>query len=391
MTDPGPEVLEWFAVAAPGLEGVLADELRALPGSAEASANVGGVTFHGPLTSGYAANLCSAVATRVLVRVGEARARQRDALERRLARLPFERFLAPGQTLRVQASAHHCRLHHTVALAEVLQGAASKRIGGPLTLQRHADDDAQDAQSAPGREPFVRALVRGEQDVFVASIDSSGALLHRRGARVETGRAPLRETLAAGLLRLAGYDVERPLVNAMCGAGTLAIEAADMALVRAPGRARGFAFESFPCFSADTFARLRAQVASRERSALRAPIYAFDRDPRAREFAARNFERAALGAHIELACADVLEYPPPARSGLLIANPPYGRRLGGHQEVRALYRALGQRLRTHWRGWRIALLVPRAVPPAAFGLRQAQATPLLNGGLPVKLLVADLA
>lgn len=393
--------LHWFAVAAPGLEGVLAQELRALPQLADVSESVGGVSFAGTLEAGYAANLRSRVATRVLLRLGEVEAREFAQLRRRLARLPFERFLSPRRALRIDASAHRCRLYHTGALRENLLHAASDRLGARLVLQagaasdteQNGEDERNDDNAADlpfGRESFARVLIRGDADRFSVSVDSSGLLLHRRGARVETGRAPLRETLASGILLLAGYDATQPLVNAMCGAGTIALEAAGIALGRAGGHARGFAMESFPCFEGDLGRAARAHAAPAEPAQPPAAIYAFDRDARAVESARRNLERADAAAYVQLACTDIRDAVPPAGTGLFIANPPYGRRLSHAREVGELYRVLGDRLRHFWRGWRIALLVPRETSKRAFGLKRAQDFPLVNGGIRVKLLVAQL-
>jgi putative N6-adenine-specific DNA methylase len=390
-----PESFTWFAVAAPGLGDVVAAELRALPPCREVRTVAGGVGFEGPLNAGYAANLCSRVATRVLLRLGEVRAREFAELRRRLSSLPFEAFLSSDRPLRIQASAHRSRLYHTQALAEQLLHGASDRLGARLELAAPARDGEQDSEeplaqetALPfGHEPFARLLIRGESNRFTVSIDSSGLLLHRRGARRETGRAPLRETLAAGILRLAGYTGEEPIVNAMCGAGTIALEAADVALARAPGRLRGFGFEAFPCFRRADFDTLREHAARAERSALPAPISAFDDRNAALEAARRNAERADALRHIRFSRADALEFTPPDATAMWIANPPYGHRLGKDREVQALYRALGEHLRAAWRGHRIALLVPRAASPKAFGLHDMRAFPLSNGGLPVKLLV----
>lgn len=391
-----PQTWTWFAVAAPGLAPLVAEELRSIAGVEDVREIEGGVEFRGDLRAGYAANLRSRISTRVLVRLGEVRAREFAELRRRLSRLPFEAFVSDAWPLRVQASARRCRLHHTKALAETLQRAASDRLGVPIELaassgQADADEVTVTDPALPlGREPFVRLLVRGEHDHFTVSADSSGLLLHRRGARMETGRAPLRETLAAAALKLAGYDGSETLVNAMCGAGTIALEAVDIALGRAPGRMRRFAFETFPCFDLRDLDAVHAASRSEEQTELRAAIHAFDRSAAALEAARRNAERAEAARHLLFGQADVREFEPPSSAGLLIGNPPYGHRLGSAREVHALYRSIGARLHRAWRGHRVALLVPRTVPASTFGLRHARAFPLFNGGLAVKLLVADL-
>ncbi len=393
-----PETLTWFAVAAPGLEQVLARELAQIAGVLEPREEPGGVQFRGDLRAGCTANLHARVASRVLVRLGEVHAREFGDLRRRLAKLPFTPFVAADRPLRIDVAARRCRLYHTKALAETLQLAVSDAVGAELELVRGTELDPDsdggtrpDTATAFGHEHFQRLLLRGEQDTFTVSADSSGLLLHRRGARPETGRAPLRETLAAGALMLAGYDGSEPLVNAMCGAGTLALEAVDLALGRAPGRMRRFAIESFPCFRPELLVELRADAERAARAALHAPIHAFDSDAGVLAIARRNAERAGATAHVTFECADLLTYAPPEKGGLLIANPPYGKRLGRAREVLALYRDLGDRLRSTWRGHRVALLVPREVHAGTFGLPRAASFSLQNGGLAIKLLVAEIA
>jgi putative N6-adenine-specific DNA methylase len=411
-TVEGP--LRWFAVAAPGLEAALASELQAIAGLENATAVAGGVEFSAPLLGGFAANLHSRIATRVLLRLGEIDAREFAVLRRRAGPLPFERWLSPELPVRIDVATSRCRLYHTAAIAETVLLAASDRLGAPLQAQRaRANDGADDSDArdepadqqervpadrepagGPSQEPFARLLVRGHEDRFVLSLDTSGALLHRRGARLETGRAPLRETLAAGILRLAGYDGSEPLVNAMCGAGTIALEAAAIALAHAPGRQRSFALERFPQLNQDAAARdaiaqQRAQAQAAERAEPSAPLFAFDRDAAAIARAKRNAERAQVASALSFQHAELAAVAPPCASGLLIANPPYGRRLGSQRQARAGYGELVRVLRQRWRGFRVALLVPRDAP-GALGLRSALTYPLQNGGIPVTLVVATL-
>src|SRR5580692_10972162 len=220
----------------------------------------------------------------------------------------------------------------------------------------------------------VSILVRGLEDEFTFSVDASGERLHRRGARLEIGAAPLRETLAAGLLALAGWDPTLPLVDPMCGAGTIVIEAALQALDRAPGIDRafgqGFAIDGWPLFSggaaATAAAILRDQARGRIRAALPAPIVGSDHDARAIESAQRNADRAEVGAALTLASRDITDARPPGASpGLVIANPPYGRRLSDPRAAVRTYRELGRVLRAHFRGWRAAIVIPQQLRDAA--------------------------
>src|SRR5580698_5210532 len=227
------KALRWFAVVAPGLEEVAARELRALSGRAEAPISdlrveTGGLEWSAPPIDGYRANLWLRLPTRVLARVGTVEAREFGKLRRRAAGLGWAAFIAPGAAFELRASASRSRLYHTGAIVETAALAIGDAVKGAHVA---ADDESAE----------VSILVRGAEDRFTFSVDASGERLHRRGARVEVGVAPLRETLAAGLLALAGWDPSTPLVDPMCGAGTIVIEAALQAVDKAPGIERAFA------------------------------------------------------------------------------------------------------------------------------------------------------
>jgi putative N6-adenine-specific DNA methylase len=379
-----PTDLRWFAVVAPGLEDAARDEIAALPDVSAVAAETGGVTWTGAAATGYRANLWSRVTTRVLARVGEIEAREFGKLRRRAARLPWRAFVAPGAAVAARASASHCRLYHTGALAEAAVLAVTDAVPGARAAAR---DEAAD----------VTLLVRGTEDRFMFSADASGELLHRRGARVETGAAPLRETLAAGLLALAGWRPGTALVDPMCGAGTIVIEAAMQAQGRAPGADRTFAMERWPIAQDAAVAAALAALRDEARAptplpaAAGAAIIGSDRDPRTIESARRNAERAGVAAGLTLACRDADAARPPAPTGLVLTNPPYGHRLGDARGAARGYRDLGRLLRAHFRGWRAAVVTPaRLDGERQLGLRPVARFPLRNGGLAIVLHVFDV-
>ncbi len=360
--------LRWFVVVAPGL-----------------------VEWTGDLVTGMRANLWLRIATRVVARMGNVEAREFGKLRRRAAKLPWSDFVPPGARIAVQATAMRCRLYHTGGLAENVLLAIRDAVPG--------------ASAAPrDQAPDVTIRVRGEEDTFTFSADASGERLHRRGTRVETGPAPLRETLAAGLLALAGWTPDVALVDPMCGAGTIVLEACAQALDRAPGLDRTFTLERWPIGAAPAaaaaLAALRGEAAARARAQPPAPILGSDRDPRAIETARRNAARGAVEAHILFSCQDASAVRPPARppapapapAGLVIANPPYGRRLADPRAAAKLIRDLGRTLRTHFRGWRAAIVLPARLDPAkTLGLPIASRFSLRNGGFPVTLAVTDIS
>ena len=384
-----PSTLRWFAVVAPGLEGVARDELEALPDVAEIAAETGGVAWKGPPASGLRVNLLSRVATRVLARVGEVEAREFGKLRHRAARLPWREFVAAGASVAARASASHCRLYHTGALAEAAVLAVADAVPGARAAGRDEDPD-------------VTLLLRGVDDRFMFSADASGERLHRRGARIETGAAPLRETLAAGLLALAGWRPDMALVDPMCGAGTIVIEAAMQAMGLAPGGERAFAMERWPLAADATVASTLTALRDEARAGARAPgatpdapIIGSDRDARMIESARRNADRAGVSARVTLACRDADGARPPAPTGLVITNPPYGHRLGDPRAAARGYRDLGRVLRAHFRGWRAAVVTPAKLDGerqlGIRGTRTSARFPLRNGGLSIVLHVFDVA
>jgi putative N6-adenine-specific DNA methylase len=364
-------MMRLFAVAAPGLEATVAAEVRALPGARDVTEVAGGVEWTGGRDVVWRANLRLRVATRVLVRLGEVRARDFAKLRAGAAKLPWRDVAAARPRVEVSASARRCRLYHTGAIAERVEGAVADAFGGTAA--------AADA-------PALDVLVRGEDDRFVVSVDSSGELLHRRGWRVDTARASLRETLAAGLLDLAGWTPAEPLVDPMCGAGTIVIEAALAALGRAPGAARGFAFEAFAGFDRAAFEAVRAEPLAPAAAPLPL-LLGNERDPATLALARRNAERAAVAGQVTLVEGDAarLELPATPRPGLILCNPPYGKRVSAGPGGAALA-ALAQLARRH-PGWRLGVLLPddRAAL-RALALRPPRARHALdNGGLRVWL------
>ena len=368
--------LSMFAVAAPGVEAVLAREVQALPGAGAVRAVAGGVEFHGDAELLYRANLWLRTATRVLVRVGRFEAREFAKMRRRASTLPWERFLDGKRPIAVSAAQSGSRLYHTGAIAENLLAAIGDRVRPEL------------AANADG----AKVLVRGAGDQWTVSVDSSGELLHRRGWRQQTALAPMRETLAATMLLLCQWDPSTPLVDPMCGAGTLPLEACALAMRIAPGLSRTFAFAGWPSFDAARFRRVHDEAEAARLASPPAPIVGSDRSPAAVAAAQQNAERAGLAAHLTLTQAELDEVAPPTgtRPGLVIMNPPYGRRLGDPRALRSLYGAIGRVLRARFAGWRAALLVsdPRLVE--AVGTRVVAEHPLNNGGLRVRLVELDL-
>lgn len=353
-----------FAACAPGLEPLLEAELRAL-GALEPTRERGGVAFRGHRKVIYRVNLESGLATHVLVRVASFHATHFDALERPLAAIEWERWLAPGVGRRLRVTARKSRLNHTGAIAERAEQAIAKRLG-----------------DAPDEEAAVPVHVRLFRDRVQVSIDTSGEPLHRRGYRVRSGPAPLREDLARALVMASGWDPRTPLVDPLCGTGTIPIEAALFAQQIPPGRLRSFAFERTPLFDATTWQAVREAAEAHVREG--PPVLGRDRDPSALAASRENADRA--GVTISLSEAPLSEpIATDAPAGAVVTHPPFGKRVSKDRDLVPLYRALRAVVPP---GWRLALLTAdrRTGMRAGADLKTVFLTDA--GGLKVRALVA---
>jgi putative N6-adenine-specific DNA methylase len=246
-----------------------------------------------------------------------------------------------------------------------------------------AEDDAVDDDA----QLFVVRVLR---DHCTVSADTSGALLHRRGYRLATAKAPLRETIAAALIAASGWDGAAPLVDPFCGSGTIPIEAALSARNVAPGAMRTFSAERWPGVSRMLGTRVRAELTERSRTAVAGTIAGFDRDAGAIAAAAANAERAGVSADLTLAVRTLSAAEFPAGRGWVVTNPPYGVRVGDPERIRDLWAQLGHVLRDRARGWRVALLSPEPALERQLRIPLRVAAITSNGGIPVRLMVGDV-
>ena len=355
-----------FATTAPGLEEALEEECRALVLAPRVLP--GGVEVEGPAGLHRTLNLRLRSASRVLMRVGEFPAQDARALSAGLSRVGLGHCVSPGTPAVVSASVKESRL----ARKDHLEQAA--RAAFRLPPLKAGEDEA-----------VPRVFVRVAHDVCTVSVDTSGELLHRRGYRQEVSRAPIRESLAAGMLLLAGYDGKRPFWDPFCGSGTFVLEAALMACGWQPGIHRHFAFERFPSF--DAAARTAWEVekgrARLEVHASHPPLWGTDIHAGALGAARRNGRRAEVlsAVHLERKDVAVLEPPKGMAHGVLVTNPPYGIRVGEVAELRPLYTAFGQTLRRAFHGWTVGVLVPEGPLLELLGINFARRYAVQNGGI----------
>lgn len=375
---PRAERFELFAICAPGLEGVLEAELRAL-GLDVGKRDIGGVAFSGGSSVLYRANLWLRTATRVIARVGDFHARLFDELERHSRKLAWGRFLAAGQPVRLRVSTSKSRLYHTGAVAQRIAEAMEQSTGVAPTVTSGGDDDEE-----AGDAPLV--IVRLFRDQCTVSIDSSGALLHRRGYRLATAKAPLRETLGAALLLASGWGPATPLLDPMCGAGTIPIEAALMARRIPPGMSRTFAFMQWPGFHEPTWKKVVDEARAQILPAAPAPILGSDRDAGAIVASRENAERAGVTADIvfEEKVISRIAPPPDAAPGAIVTNPPYGVRVGDRDALRNLYAQLGNVARERFPGWSVTALSADPRLDGQIGGNMETVLQTKNGGIAVR-------
>jgi putative N6-adenine-specific DNA methylase len=365
---------KFFAPCPRGLEVVLAQELAAL-GGADIQSVDGGVHFSGALTIAYRANLESRIASRVLWRVGQARYRSEEDVYKATLALPWPRWFDVEQTLRVNLTATRSPLKSLDFTTLRIKDAICDSFRAQCGRRPNVDTHAPDAR--------IHAFLDAE--TLTLYLDFSGEPLFKRGWRGATGEAPLRENLAAGIVRLSGWDGVEALLDPMCGSGTLAIEAALIALDIAPGARRSFGFEKLKNFDREAWEKIKADALAREKPRGPLPIFGSDLYGDELRNARANVNAAGLDGVITLKQANVLEMPAPAASGVIVTNPPYGVRLGDTSDLAEFYPKLGDALKQKFGGWRAYILSGDMALPKLIRLSASRRTVLFNGALECRL------
>jgi 23S rRNA (guanine2445-N2)-methyltransferase / 23S rRNA (guanine2069-N7)-methyltransferase len=378
------DVLSFFATAPRGLAPLVADELRSL-GCRRVREGPTGVAFRGNLQDGYRVCLWSRIASRVLLHLALVPAAEAQALYEGVQSVPWGEHLSPSGSLAVDFNGRNPHITHSHYGALKVKDAVVDQMRS-LHGQR---------PNVALEWPDVRINVHLRGDEAMVSLDLSGEALHRRGYRALGVEAPLKENLAAAILVRAGWpEVAReggPLVDPMCGSGTLPIEGALMAADIAPGLLRGyFGFLGWRQHQPSVWEELLAEARERARAGRERmpPIFGYDADPRAIQAAEANVERAGLRdrIHVEHRTLAQCEPPPVARPGLLVANPPFGERIGAEQQLVALYTSLGEILKQRFAGWRAAVFTGNPRLGRHLGLRARRVHTLYNGAIECRLL-----
>jgi 23S rRNA G2445 N2-methylase RlmL len=364
--------MDFFATAAKGTEPALRDELRELRFRG-VRADRGGVHFAGPLEEGFRACIELRTAVRVLVELAAFDAPDEGALYQGVSEVDWGPYLSPRHTLAVRASCRSSALTHTQFIAQRTKDAIVDQLRRRLGARPSVDLE----------DPDVALFVHLVRDRATLYADLGGASLHRRGYRTHIGDAPLKETLAAALLRLSGWDRARPLLDPMCGSGTIALEAALWARDIAPGlRSPPFGFERWACHDPAA-----AQRASALRDAARArikpegpPVFASDIDPRAVEIALGNARMA--GVKLDVRAQPITALSAATPPGHVLTNPPYGERLQGTQ---ALYRDIAAAV-SRLAGHRVAILAGTPEIERAMARPPERSLTVYNGPIECRLL-----
>jgi putative N6-adenine-specific DNA methylase len=363
----------FFASAPRGLEPLLATELEALSAQ-DVKPVPGGAAFSGDWSTCYRVNYWSRIASRVLWRLGSFDYKNEQDVYTGAKAVEWPRFFNVERTLRVNVTAQKSPLKSLEFATLRIKDAICDRFRDRLGRRPDVDRTSPDVR--------VHAFLEGTSATLY--LDTSGEPLFKRGWRHGIADAPLRENLAAGIVMLTGWKPEEPLLDPMCGGGTLLVEAAALARGRAPGAKRGFAFEKLAVFDAGAWQGVKAEERSRQKQPhLR--LYGSDTDSKALNAARRNLAEAGIERWVTLERSDILERAAPAPSGVMVANPPYGERIGTVEDLAAFYPKLGDALKKRFSGWRCYFLTADLRLPKLVRLQPSRRTPLFNGALECRL------
>lgn len=364
-----------FFVPCPrGLEGVLEAELQTL-GVPSATKTEGGVGFSASWSTMCWINLKSHIASRVLWEVGHSAYKTEQDVYHAASALAWPEWFTPEQTIKVKVSARRCLLPSLDFLTLRIKDAICDRF----VAGRHK------RPSVDTERPNIKVDAFLDQNTVTVYLDTSGEPLFKRGHRRSPVEAPLRENLAAGILRLAGWTPQDLLLDPMCGSGTIPLEAALMARQIGPGISRPFGFERLLVHDAARWERQREAARAEQVAALPSAIYASDRDPATVKIAQRMFQGAGVANDIQLKQSDILDLDAPSAQGVMVINPPYGVRLSRPDELESFYPKLGDWLKQRFAGWRAYVLTGDARVPKLIRLTPSKRIPLFNGALECRL------
>ncbi len=364
----------FFCPCPPGLEAILAEELKGL-GASNLQETQGGVGFQGSFTLGYHVNLESRIASRVLVQISQHDYRDEQDIYHIAFRFSWWDWFSVKQTIKVKIQAKRCPLKSldfvTLRIKDAICDAFYKK--------------KRDRPNVDTKGPDIQIMGFLDESTCTLYLDMSGEPLFKRGWRQTRTEAPLRENLAAGLLRLCGWTEEHVLFDPMCGGGTILIEAAQMARRIAPGLGRRFAFQNFKGFDSDLWKKICQASMAKQPQVVPVNLFGSDRSERALQVMEHNCRDLGLSELIQYQQADVLSIQPPQTPGILLTNPPYGVRLGEYAELAEFYPQFGNVLKKSYSGWHAYIFTADRRVPKMIRLLPKRKIPLFNGDLECRL------
>ncbi|MBK9623601.1 MAG: class I SAM-dependent RNA methyltransferase [Rhodocyclaceae bacterium] len=373
---------QFFASCPRGLEELLGEDLAAA-GGRQVKTLPGGAACTGDWATAYRINLESRIATRLLWRLAYGDYRTEADIYRLAYNINWSKLFSVERNIRVYVTAIRSPLKSLEFITLKVKDAVCDRF--------RADTDRR--PSVNTRNPEIRIHLFLTDTQATIYLDTSGEPLYQRGHKAAKIEAPLKENLAAGILRLAGWTPEQTLLDPMCGSGTFLLEAVQMSLDDAPGLSREageFGFERLLNFDPTLWRELQRAAAERRRETKSLPIFGSDISADAVARTQQNLAHAGLEKLVKVERADLLTRTAPASSGSLITNPPYGERLGNEDELAAFYPLLGDALKKNFAGWRTWFLSADVRFPKLLGLRVGRKTPLFNGPLECRLYGIDI-
>lgn len=370
---------KFVAVTSPGLTEVLERELKEM-GLKTIETNLSSVMFDSNWEGCYRANLRSRVATRILLPVLEFPAYNPEDIYHNVQKHDFTKYIKPNGHLWVSAKVDDSAVKDQRLLAMKVKDAIVDQFR-----------DKFGERPSVVKDSGLIIYLRGYNNQFVLSIDTSSPTLNKRGYRFEQHEAPLKENVAAGLLNLAGWDGKTPIVDPMCGSGTILIEAALRYINRAPGSLRrSFAIQGLETFQPEAWSRVVDEVVEAEQDIEdeTAPLifYGYDKDKKSIKMAVENAKAAGVDHLIQFHRRDVADLEPPVESGMMITNPPYGIRVGDEFFLIETYKNFAYTLKNRFKGWDVYLLSGNRDLTKHLGMKAERRFPVINGGIDCRFI-----
>jgi putative N6-adenine-specific DNA methylase len=365
---------QYFATCPRGLETLLVKELRQC-GANDIKQTDGGVAFVGDLAVCYSANLHSRIATRILVQVGRGQYYNEDDLFDAAYKINWPNWFNVRHDFMVKVTGVKCPLKSLEFITLRIKDAVCDKFRQAVDSRPYIDT----------KNPAVRIHAYLTADSYQYYVDTSGHALYQRGNRKASIEAPLRENLAAGILALSGWKPGQAVLDPMCGSGTFLLEAAMIALDIAPGINRDFGFEKLKNFESDTWKKIKNKALKAVKPVSFQRIYGSDSDLRAVRIAKQNLTEAGLIDAVQLSQQDFVELLAPLDEGIMVANPPYGVRIGDEDDLSELYPKMGETLKKRFAGWNTYFLTNDMKMPKGMRLSPSKRTPLYNGPLDCRL------